>query len=269
MSYEWIASPNYQPGRTQRIQAIVIHWWDDPAKKPVIQGVINHFKNPAIEVSAHYVVSGDRIVQMVKESDTAWHARQANPYSIGIEIDPNTPGNTYATVARLVREIRARHGNLPLKKHNEFNQTSCPGTLDIARIDREARASNVTPPHQGGTPVNETFQNEAEVKPFYVALRGNEATLGERQGWVGKRKIDFILSPNTATEAKNNAAAREAAIRERDAARADASAKQNTIHTLTKQLEEAKRQPAAPTNAPDPDAEEYRKLKAFVKKLVS
>lgn len=138
MSYEWIPSPNFKSGRTQPIRYIVIHHWDDPAKRPALQGVVNHFKNPAIEVSAHYVVTGDQIIQMVKESDTAWHAVQANPYTIGIEVDPLLPGNTYATVGRLVREIRGRHGNLPLRKHSEFVQTSCPGNLDIGRIESES-----------------------------------------------------------------------------------------------------------------------------------
>jgi hypothetical protein len=38
-------------------------------------------------VSSHYVVrsSDGQITQMVAEKDTAWHARSANPYSIGIE----------------------------------------------------------------------------------------------------------------------------------------------------------------------------------------
>jgi hypothetical protein len=143
MNYEWIASPNFQKGRTQPIRYIVIHHWDDPAKKPKIDGVINHFKDPKVQVSAHYIVSGDRVVKMVQEADTAWHAKQANPYTIGIEVDPQVPGNTYKTLAALVRDIRTRHGDLPLKKHSDFNQTSCPGNLDLPRIDKEAQGEDM------------------------------------------------------------------------------------------------------------------------------
>lgn len=218
MAYEWIPAPNFKAGRTDEIKYIVIHWWDDPAKKPKIEGVIQHFKNPKVQVAAHYVVSGDRIVQMVKESDTAWQARNANPYTIGIEVDPQTPGNTYATTARLVREIRERHGNLPLRRHKDFVQTSCPGTLDVERIDREA--SNAAKPAKGGNPVNDTFKNEEEVKPFYILLRGNEATVDERKGWIGKKKIDFVMSPNTAIEARNNAGERDQLRRQLDELRA-------------------------------------------------
>lgn len=139
MVYEWIPSPNFRPGRAAKIQYIVLHHWDDPAKKPTIEGVLNHFQDPSVQVSAHYVVSGDRIVQMVKETDTAWHAIQANPFTIGIEVDPQVPGNTYSTVGRLVSEIRQRNGDLPLRKHSDFNQTDCPGDLDLGKIDNIAQ----------------------------------------------------------------------------------------------------------------------------------
>lgn len=63
-------------------------------------------------------------------------------------------------------------------------------------------------PQEGGSAVNDKFTNEQEVKPFYVALRGNEATVEERKGWIGRPKIEFITSQNTATEARNNAGER-------------------------------------------------------------
>lgn len=138
MSYEWVPSPNFKSGRTEAVKYIVIHHWDDPARKPKIEGVINRFKDPAIEIAAHYVVSGDRIVKMVEEKDTAWHARSANPFTIGIEVDPQVPGDTYETVGALVQDIRSRYGNLPLKRHCDFVNTTCPGELDLARIDKEA-----------------------------------------------------------------------------------------------------------------------------------
>lgn len=185
---EWIASPNFKVGRTSVIKYIVIHHWDDPAKKPTIQGVINHFKNPSVQVAAHYVVSGDRIVQMVKESDTAWHARSANPYTIGIEVDPQVPGNTYATVGKLVREIRARHGILPLKPHKEFVNTSCPGKLDLTRIDKEANAA--PQPSQGGTTV---ILTEEAVKTLYRRLFNREGDSGGVKNYTGKT-LDFALN---------------------------------------------------------------------------
>jgi hypothetical protein len=120
---------------------IVMHHWDDPAKHPTLDGVVSWFLNPASQVSAHYVVSGDTIIQMVEEKDAAWHAVTANNHSIGIEVDPNTPGNTLQTVGELVANIRSRRGDLPLVKHKDVpgTSTTCPGDLDVGKIDQYAK----------------------------------------------------------------------------------------------------------------------------------
>jgi hypothetical protein len=131
---------NCWPGRNKPDE-IVIHHWDDPAKHPTLAGVRAHFHNTDAEVSAHYVVSDQTVVQMVKEADAAWHAVTANTHSIGIEIDPNFPGKTYETVGALVADIRSRYGNLPLIRHRDVpgTSTSCPGNTDLGLIDKYAR----------------------------------------------------------------------------------------------------------------------------------
>lgn len=40
---------------------------------------------PAPQASAHFMIDDQEIVQGVRESDMAWHAGSANPFSIGIE----------------------------------------------------------------------------------------------------------------------------------------------------------------------------------------
>ena len=83
--------------------------------------------NPASEVSSHYLVHEDgRVVQMVRESDRAWHAGKGswrgvsdvNSCSIGVEIVnpgplagfPPFPDVQIEAVAALCRGITARHG---------------------------------------------------------------------------------------------------------------------------------------------------------------
>ncbi len=158
MSYQvdWIASPNFTPGwqansvwgkpRTKEI--VIGHWWGDPALKPTYDGVVRHFKNSGSQVSAHYVVGQGKMCQMVDENDGAWHSRQANPFSIGIEVDPNPNDDTYNRVGWLVYHIRSRLGNLPLKGHREYVNTQCPGTLDLARINQIAANYAAPPPQQ-------------------------------------------------------------------------------------------------------------------------
>jgi len=98
MFYRFIKSPNYWVGRgTYKPEAVVIHITDGSKNS-----VINTFKNPSSNVSAHYLVTlGGSIIQLVKEEDTAWHVGRItraswpllriginpNLYTIGIEFE--------------------------------------------------------------------------------------------------------------------------------------------------------------------------------------
>lgn len=138
------------PNRSQRrskIRRIVIHHWDDPKRKPSLDGVLSWLTNPRSKVSAHYVVSGRKVYRLVPESMAAWHARGGNSDSIGIECDPRQQDETYETVAALIREIRGRYGDIPLVRHRDVkgSSTTCPGTYDLARLDRLARGQSAKP----------------------------------------------------------------------------------------------------------------------------
>lgn len=134
-------SPNYTAGNWDK-DMIVLHWWDNPAKRPSYSGVLSWFKMKQAQVSAHYVVEAGRFTQMVLEKDMAWHAGNGaiNRRSIGIEVNPRLSDGDYAATAYLVADIWKRRGKLPLHRHREFTGTSCPGTLDVARVKREAEA---------------------------------------------------------------------------------------------------------------------------------
>ena len=85
---DWIPASrsNYDVGRSAAIRMIVIHETDGS-----YISAVNWFLNPRSRVSAHYIVRawGGGITQLVAEGDTAYHARNANPYSIGIETEYN------------------------------------------------------------------------------------------------------------------------------------------------------------------------------------
>jgi N-acetyl-anhydromuramyl-L-alanine amidase AmpD len=78
----WVASPNFNAGRTQTISAVVIH-----DTEGTYASAISWFQNTSSQVSAHYVVrsSDGQITQMVLESNKAWHVGSENGYTIGIE----------------------------------------------------------------------------------------------------------------------------------------------------------------------------------------
>jgi N-acetyl-anhydromuramyl-L-alanine amidase AmpD len=126
---EWIpaASSNYDTGRSAPILGIVIHQTDGSWTS-----AIHWFRNPRARVSSHYLVRawGGGIIQFVAESDTAYHARNANPWSIGIEHEfyPRQgiwhTDAQYRSSAALVCAIARRYG-IPLDRdhivgHNEL-----------------------------------------------------------------------------------------------------------------------------------------------------
>lgn len=136
------AAANFLKGRQgKKPDKIICHWFG----AGTLESANTRFQNGANQVSAHYGVSDDRVWQWVKEEDTAYGAGNftANLTAVQIEHDanPSKPASeaTYDASAKLIRDIRSRWGDLPLRKHNEFKATACPGTLDLARLDALAR----------------------------------------------------------------------------------------------------------------------------------
>ncbi|MEU8225441.1 N-acetylmuramoyl-L-alanine amidase [Kribbella sp. NPDC048915] len=123
------STSNYRVGRTEAISTIVIH-----VTQGSYAGTISWFKNPSAQVSAHYVVrsSDGQITQMVAEKDTAWHARSANPYSIGIEhegwVDQPSwfTDAMYRSSAALTRNIADRRG-IPKDRNHIKGHSEMPG----------------------------------------------------------------------------------------------------------------------------------------------
>ena len=149
MTYQDITtynSPNYTSGRPYGIHYIVIHWWDDPSNHPMFEAVVNTLCNPKRGASAHYIAEAGRVACIVDPDDRAWHAgdgvgvgSKGNDKGIGIECNPRQSDGDYATIAELIRDLRAMYGDLPLIRHRDCSSTQCPGTYDLDRLDKLAR----------------------------------------------------------------------------------------------------------------------------------
>lgn len=160
----------YTPGRQGRkVKDVVIHHWGLDGQTH--DGVVDWFCNPAkgAQTSAHFVVSGGRVHCIVSPTDTAWHAGDwdENLQSIGIECRPEATAADYATVAELVRWLRTKYGNLPLRPHKAFFQTSCPGRWDLAHLDRLARGQT------GGSDVSGAMRPVPEMYPITQRFSDN------------------------------------------------------------------------------------------------
>lgn len=121
---EVCASPNFGERRDQRaIDMLILHY----TGMETGQGAQDWLCAEESQVSSHYIVHEDgRIIQLVRESDRAWHAGKSwwqgeedtNSCSIGIEIVngghdygmPDFPEGQLVSVVKLSQSIVARHG---------------------------------------------------------------------------------------------------------------------------------------------------------------
>jgi N-acetylmuramoyl-L-alanine amidase/Bacterial SH3 domain len=118
-------SPNFGSRNGVKIDMIVMHFTDGSSAL----GAINRFMDKQQQVSAHYIIdrNGD-IYQMVPDSEMAWHAKAANPRSIGIE-HVALPGQQMADAQKassiaLVRWLVATYG---IKPTNILGHRFAPG----------------------------------------------------------------------------------------------------------------------------------------------
>lgn len=182
MSLTWYGTQNYTPGHDGRLYIfphICEGWWD---------GSIATLQNPARQASAHYVVSGSDVAQLVSENDTAWHCGNwwYNRRSIGIELcgtTANPPSReTLDKAAELMADISRRWfggaklehgGNVML--HREVYSTSCPGPTDIGYLLDKANAIL----GYGGTDWPSGWQRADECRYWYANGDGTWPT-----GWA-------------------------------------------------------------------------------------
>ncbi|MEU6076372.1 N-acetylmuramoyl-L-alanine amidase [Micromonospora sp. NPDC047074] len=134
----WIAAngANYAAGRSSRITTVILH-----VTQGSYAGTISWFQNPSSGVSAHYVIksSNGEITQMVREGDTAYHARSGNAYGVGLEHEGYVDNPAwftdamYRSSAALVRYLCDKYGipknRTGIKGHNEIpgNDHTDPG----------------------------------------------------------------------------------------------------------------------------------------------
>lgn len=133
---QFIPSPHCSSRNGERIRRIILHY----TTSRNVEGTIAWFQKPESRVSAHYVIARTgEIYQMVRDSDKAWHAKNANADSIGIEHSA-APGDqlTSAQTASSISLIRWLLSEYKLSKSNihghqytpeNAGTTDCPGEI--------------------------------------------------------------------------------------------------------------------------------------------
>lgn len=123
-------SGNYTASRSAAASAVVIH-----TTQGSYAGTISWFRNPASNVSAHYVIrsSDGQVTQMVREAHTGYHVRNHNSYTIGIEHEGFVDNSAWYTTAMynassaLTRHFCARYSGIPCA--SAYNGSSSSGVV--------------------------------------------------------------------------------------------------------------------------------------------
>lgn len=122
-------------------EGVTIHWWGDGTGAANHDNIVNYFLNQGAAgiKSVNYVVSDNKITLMVSPDNVAWTSGPGNPTTISIEHQPTLSAEGYKKSGWLVWQLEGRYGRrLNLYPHSKWQQTACPGSIDINRIRAEA-----------------------------------------------------------------------------------------------------------------------------------
>lgn len=118
------------------IKNIVVHWVGNANSTAIAnRNYFESLKDNQIYASAHYIIGlQGEIIQCVPEQEVAYHANNANSYSIGIEVcHPDWDGKfaetTYKSLITLLVDLCTRYNLEPITaliRHYDVTKKDCP-----------------------------------------------------------------------------------------------------------------------------------------------
>ena len=137
MTFKQAHTGNYQKGRTQPIEYIVVHYTANTGD--TAQNNLDYFARTKTGTSAHYFVDENEVCQSVQDTDVAWHCVSKNPRhpycrnanSIGVEMC-NSVGSVPEAVrdrtAAFVRQKMKEYGidSSHVLRHYDVTGKRCP-----------------------------------------------------------------------------------------------------------------------------------------------
>lgn len=137
MIFKQAHAGNYQKGRTQPIEYIVVHYTAN--KGDTAQNNLDYFARTKTGTSAHYFVDENEVCQSVQDTDVAWHCGSKNPRhpycrnanSIGVEMCNSVgsvPEAVRARTAAFVRQKMKEYGidSSHVLRHYDVTGKRCP-----------------------------------------------------------------------------------------------------------------------------------------------
>lgn len=132
-------NPYSRPGlKLSHIQKLVVHWVANPKTSALNNR--NYFENlksgtRGIYASSHYIVGLDgEVIHCIPDDERAYHAKNANTYSLGIEVcHPDWEGQfsllTYASLIQLLAKLCHTYTldpNQDILRHYDVTGKVCP-----------------------------------------------------------------------------------------------------------------------------------------------
>ena len=132
-------NPYSRPGlKLSHIQKLVVHWVANPKTSALNNR--NYFENlksgtRGIYASSHYIVGLDgEVIHCIPDDERAYHAKNANTYSLGIEVcHPDWEGafslSTYASLIQLLAKLCHTYTldpNQDILRHYDVTGKVCP-----------------------------------------------------------------------------------------------------------------------------------------------
>lgn len=209
MQTKWYPAHTNNFERTrEKIELIVLHW----SAGESLSQTDTKFTNPNRLASVHFAIENVDIHNYVKEDQTAYHSGSAgvDRRSLGIICigGPNLPISdaTYQTTTLLIEEL-CRKLRIPIdrdhiKGHREISEGQCPGSLDLERIVKDAKALS---PQS----IMDKLQQEKEQlrNQFIDEKKKNdtsEARFEELRGLIANKDEDIIALNVRVHELKAN-----------------------------------------------------------------
>ena len=190
-------------GVDYEIKHVTIHWWGRPSGQ-TFEGIRDYLIDNDRSVSAHYVVSGPRVAQILPEERGAWGNgnRKANLEGIVIECDPNRVEETIPTLVALLSNIFRRRGKLDVYPHDRWTSTECPGEyrqhipeiVAAAKSGKPVIIKETTPSASEGLPTGKDLLMKLADVPDFPLLRtpGHLCYYGDASG-----PIESVSGKNT------------------------------------------------------------------------
>ena len=137
MTFKQAHTGNYQKGRTQPVEYIVVHYTANTGD--TAQNNLDYFARTKTGTSAHYFVDENEVCQSVQDTDVAWHCGSKNPRhpycrnanSIGVEMCNSVGGVPEAVrdrTADFVRQKMKEYGidSSHVLRHYDVTGKRCP-----------------------------------------------------------------------------------------------------------------------------------------------